>query len=284
MRADRLWKDSHHCELPNRAEDAASGAEEYRFGKGIGRRRSASRLPRLALAAGILLGLPIVLGCWAPLCSPGVPACALPDEFRTPMRTAGPPLNFASLSLPPQRDYILGPDDVLEVIVHDLYPGGGGVQPIRAQIMADGTVQLPLVGPVRVGGMNVMQAHVAINRAYADGFIKEPRTNVYLAERSLTSVLVLGEVGAPGMYRLPKYENDVAHALAVAGGLREDAGLEIEVHRRITPDQVHAAGHQQPIFSPPYPLEGCVELAGLIAQPDSVIAMFPPVDPGARLV
>ncbi|HUT11417.1 MAG TPA: polysaccharide biosynthesis/export family protein [Thermoguttaceae bacterium] len=284
MRADRLWKDSSRHGPPSQAKDAATRAEKRRLGEDLDPHRRASRLPRLAVAAAVLFGLSVTVGCWAPLCSPGVPACALPDEFRLPMRTAGPPLNFASLALPPQKDYILGPDDVLEVIVHDLYPGGGGVQPIRAQIMANGTVQLPLVGPVGVGGMNVMQAHVTINRAYADGFIRDPRINVYLAERSLTSVLVLGEVGAPGMYRLPKYENDVAHALAVAGGLREDAGLEIEVHRRITPDQVRAARYEHPIVGPPNLVGGSVELAGLIAQPDGVIAMVPPADPGARPV
>jgi len=282
MKADRLGEDSNRYDAFGHAKVVAGCAEERRSGDGLAPHRGAPRLPRPAWAAAVLFGLSITAGCWAPLCSPGVPACALPDSFRTPMRTAGPPLNFASLSLPPQKDYILGPDDVLEVTVHGLYPGGE-TRPIRVQIMADGSIQLPLVGPVRVGGMNVMQAHVAIHNAYADGFIKEPRTNVFLVERALTSVLVLGEVGAPGMYRLPKYENDVAHALAVAGGLREDAGLEIEVHRRITQNQVRAAQYNQQ-FARQNPAEAPVEFAGLIAQPDGVIDMVPPADPEARLV
>ena len=44
--------------------------------------------------------------------------------------------------------------------------------------------------------------------------------------------MVLGHVRQPGVYQLPKYENDVAHALAIAGGLAETAGDIVEVHRR----------------------------------------------------
>jgi polysaccharide export outer membrane protein len=171
-------------------------------------------------------------GCWAPLHSPGIPARSLGDEFRVPMRTAGPPLNFSSLTIAPQPDYILGPSDILEVTVHGIYPTAP-VVPLRAQIMANGEIQLPLVGAVKVGGMNLAMAHAAIKKAFDPDYIRDARINVTLAERSTTSVLVLGEVTTPGVYRLPKYENDVAHALATAGGLREDAGLVVEVHRRV---------------------------------------------------
>src|SRR5688572_6590608 len=54
-------------------------------------------------------------GCYAPLHSFAVPACELPDNFRMPIRTAGPPLNFAALTLPPPTDYLLGQGDTLEV-------------------------------------------------------------------------------------------------------------------------------------------------------------------------
>lgn len=199
----------------------------------------------------ILLGLMCVsTGCWAPFCSPGIPACTLPDSFRTPTRTAGPPLNYVTLTMNPQPDYILGTNDVLEVTVHGLYPGME-IRPLRAQLMANGDVSLPLVGAVRVGGLNLMQAHAAITKAYEDGFIKEPRINVYLVDKATTSVLVLGEVAHPGVYRLPKYENDVAHALAMAGGLREDAATEIEVHRRVVNGTGGAMPYRQYPMSPP---------------------------------
>ena len=197
------------------------------------------RQQRTFISVSLPLFLLVASGCWAPLASPGIPASSLPDEFRTPYKTLAPQLNLASLTRPPVPDYILGPNDVLEVLVYGLYEGVNPV-PVRAQIMASGHVQLPLVGPVRVAGLNILQAHQAISEAYADGFINEPRINVYLAERSVVSVLVLGEVARPGVYPLPKYENDVAHALASAGGLGIDAEAEIEIHRRLSPEEVAA--------------------------------------------
>lgn len=248
-------------------------------------RNGAPRLPRRWLPPGLWLaivlpGLLATGGCWAPLCSKGIPACNLPDSFRTPSRTAGPPLNFAALAIPPQPDYILGRDDVLEVTVHGLYPGAD-TRPIRTQIMADGKIHLPVVGSVHVGGMNLTQAHVAINEAYAGGFIKQPRTNVFLAQKATINVMVLGTVGAPGMYTLPKYENDVAHALAVAGGILEDSSMEIEVHRRIPPDQVEAAGYSQGEYLPPTAAAASSHGYALGTNPASTLEVVTPPDPTA---
>jgi polysaccharide export outer membrane protein len=170
-------------------------------------------------------------GCYAPIRSVGIPASALPDTFRLPLRTGGPPLNFASLTMPAQTDYLLGPGDIVEVTVHGLVPGVPATV-VRTQVMGNGEILLPMVGAIQVGGRNLMQAQQAITAAYADGVVRDPRVNIFLAEKSATSVLVLGEVRNPGVYRLPKYENDVAHALASAGGLSVNAGMEIEIHRR----------------------------------------------------
>ena len=179
-----------------------------------------------------------LVGCYAPFHSYGVPATSLPDTFRMPIRSGAPELNFSALTMPAQADYILGAGDVLEVTVHGLYPGAE-LRPVRVQVMASGEIQLPVAGAVRIGGMNLLQAQIAITRAFQDrNFVRNPRLNVYLVEKSTTSVMVLGEVRSPGVYKLPKYENDVAHALAAAGGLAEDAGVDIEVHRRVPADQL----------------------------------------------
>ncbi len=182
----------------------------------------------LALAA---LCLSVSSGCWAPIRSPGISATKLSDDFRTPRRTAGPQLNLSSLTLSARGDYILGTDDVLEFTIHGLYPGAE-VRPVRVRVMSNGDIYLPMIGAVHVAGMNLVEANDAVTRAYADGILKDSRTNVVLAEKSSTGVVVLGEVRTPGVQRLPKYENDVAHALAAAGGLAEDAADEIEIHRR----------------------------------------------------
>jgi protein involved in polysaccharide export with SLBB domain len=174
-------------------------------------------------------------GCYAPLRSKGIWARELPESFRTPTRGVGQPLNFSNLTARPTVDYILGPGDVLEVTIPDLF-AGAEVRPLRVQVMGNGQIHLPLVGAVQVGGMNLMKALQTITTAYEDGIFQNPRVNVSLAERATVGVVVLGEVNHPGVLPLPKYQNDVGHALAAAGGLSELAADVIEVHRRVPTD------------------------------------------------
>ncbi|EMI16409.1 polysaccharide export protein [Rhodopirellula maiorica SM1] len=147
-----------------------------------------------------------------------------------PMRTGGYPLNFASLTIEPPKDYILGPNDQLDVTVGGLMKDAVAV-PMRVQVMANGMIQLPLVGPVKIGDTNLIEAQRRISDAYSNGYLENPQVNLALAEKGSTSVIVLGEVNLPGAHLLPKYQNDVGHALAAAGGLSEDAADEIEIHR-----------------------------------------------------
>lgn len=178
---------------------------------------------------GFLLGFS---GCWTPFYAPATSACDLPDFYRMPVRTAGPPLNYANLTLAPTPDYLLGPNDVLEVTVPGLYVGAE-IRPLRVQVMANGEIYLPLVGALRVGDKNLLQAQQAITAAYAAGFLVDPRVSINLAEKATISVLVLGKVQKPGVHLLPKNENDVGHALAAAGGLTDDAADIIEKHSRV---------------------------------------------------
>ncbi len=208
-------------------------------------------------------------GCWVPFHSPGIPATQLPDSFRLPSRTAGDPLNFAELTIDPPADYVLGPDDVLELTVPGLYKDAE-FRPIRAQIMASGEILLPLVGPVHVAGDNLLQAQQRVNAAYADGVLENPQANLSLAQKSSTSVLVLGKVKEPGVKVLPKYENDVGHALASAGGLAEDAADIVEVHRR------PAFLSQTPPPSAPSPKTDTTESLRRLPQSDS--EQIPPPD------
>lgn len=171
-------------------------------------------------------------GCYTPLRTFAIPANQLPDTYRMALRTCGKPLNYASLTQAPVFDYLLGPDDILEVTVPELYEGAVST-PIRVQVMPDGTITLPLIGGVYVEGLNLMRAQQEIVARYADGYLIQPRVMLFLAEKAKVKVLVLGKVAAPGVYELEKYQEDIAEALAAAGGLTEDAADVIELHRRI---------------------------------------------------
>lgn len=198
--------------------------------------------------AAVALFSSLLTGCYAPLKSPAIPAWELAECYRTPVRTAGAPLNLAALTATPPADYILGPNDVLDIGVPGLFQGAE-FRPLRLQVLANGQVQLPLAGPVRVGGMNLGQAQQAIAEAYKD-YLNKPSISVSLAEKSSIGVIVLGEVRNPGVQLLAKYENDVGHALAAAGGLSLNASDVIEVHRRVPADVAAAAA------PPPMPADG----------------------------
>jgi len=208
-------------------------------------------LQGLGLAALLMLG-----GCYAPMFSHGIPARELPDHFRAPIRSSGIPLNYANLTQQAPADYRLGAGDILEIGLPDVLREPG--QPsrtiahiIRVQVMANGHIQLPMLGPLNVGNMNVLEAQSAIVRAYRINKVSPDGTDwpisVYLAQKATHSVLVLGAVKTPGVHQLPKYENDIGHAIAAAGGFADDAEDRIEVHRRMpAPPQPPPAAPKPP--------------------------------------
>ncbi|HIE97082.1 MAG TPA: hypothetical protein EYQ63_08715 [Fuerstia sp.] len=170
-------------------------------------------------------------GCYAPLHSHGTSARLLSDEYRWPQRTAATPLNYSSLVGPVPSVYLLGAGDRLDITVADLI-ANGNVQSFQVQVLNDGTIHLPRSGPIVVGGLTLAQTQEHVNKVLTGGLLQKPGAIITLTEKGTVNVLVLGAVQQPGVHALPRYENDVAHALAAAQGFAEDAGDVIEIHRR----------------------------------------------------
>ncbi len=184
---------------------------------------------RVATACTILCLL--VSGCYAPIHSAGIEARTLPDEFRWPQRTAAARLNYSSLVGLTQAVYLLGTGDRLEVTVPDLITKGTA-QTFQVTVLDHGEIYLPRLGSVGVGGLSLAQAQQQVNAALAGSLLQNPGAVVTLVEKGTVNVLVLGAVQRPGIHALPRFENDVAHALAAAQGFSENAGDVIEIHRR----------------------------------------------------
>jgi protein involved in polysaccharide export with SLBB domain len=120
--------------------------------------------------------------------------------------------------------------------------------------MGNGQISMPLLPrPVLVGGLNLLQAQQEIIRAYSDGILVNPFVNVHLSEKATFQILVLGAVNNPDVYDLPRYQNDVGHALAAAGGITRDAADFIEVHRRTSLEGQPADGNAGPPRLAPSP-------------------------------
>lgn len=111
-----------------------------------------------------------------------------------------------------QKDFLLGPEDVLDIVVwknDDLSQKAVVVRP-------DGKISMPLIGEMPVGGLTSNQlADQIASRLKA--FKEHPSVAVTVREVNSYYVYVLGEVHKPGKYQL-KSQATVLQALALAGG------------------------------------------------------------------
>lgn len=108
---------------------------------------------------------------------------------------------------------------------------GQGGQNLRNRITPEGTIQLPVLGSVRVNGLTIDELHQELNARYAeeiDGIEVTP----ILQQRAPRYAYVLGEVRTPGRFTL-EGPTTVMQALAMAGGWNVGANLrQVVVFRR----------------------------------------------------
>ncbi len=122
-------------------------------------------------------------------------------------------------------DYTLQPGDVLHVIVFGEKDLSGSYR-----VSTTGTVVIPGVGPVSVGGLTTSQAQAAIREALKK-LLRHPRVTVALDEAaSVRKVQVSGAVEQAGTLELP-FGSTLLDALAAAG-VQPDADLRrIQINR-----------------------------------------------------
>ena len=125
----------------------------------------------------------------------GIPA-QTPVQASPAPRSLGPSSFGQSLGLPAAANsnatYILGAGDQISLSVIG-YPEFTGT----VAILPDGSVTLPLIGPVRVSGLTPNQLSVALTQQLST-YLVEPAVNVGLAVMRPVVVTVSGEVHRPG--------------------------------------------------------------------------------------
>lgn len=124
-------------------------------------------------------------------------------------------------------EYAVGPGDHIKVWalgLEELYEKSIVVDP-------DGSIALPLAGRIVVAGATVEQIRKAIAERLQSE-LKNPQVTVTVVEYKSHPVSVLGAVNTPGVHYLqgPKTLSEV---LAMAGGLRPDAGYAVKITRTI---------------------------------------------------
>jgi len=124
----------------------------------------------------------------------------------------------APIRVTAQSPYILGVEDVLEVVVF-----GNPDVSRTVTVRPDGMISLPLIGEVAAAGQTPEQLRQQLARLFAS-FVRNPQVTVIVRELHKVRVSVLGQVTRPGVYELTQGAT-VLDALAAAQGLAADAGL-----------------------------------------------------------
>lgn len=114
------------------------------------------------------------------------------------------------------NEYVIGPEDVLEIDVWNNTAISRTV-PVRP----DGKISLPLLNDVQAAGLTPMQLQAVLSKKLVE-FIPTPQVSVIVREVNSFKVSVLGEVKKPGRYEL-KSRTTVLDLLAMAEGFTEFA-------------------------------------------------------------
>ena len=147
------------------------------------------------------------------------------DLFSTPSSSFEPNTRIAT-----PINYQVGPDDDLLI---DIY--GYSEASYNLKVNADGDINIPLVGVVRVGGMSIEQATARIKSRLATIYteLRTGNTNVRVSLGNIRSIKVVltGEIVQPGTYTLSSV-GSVFNALYQSGGPTENGSFrEIELIR-----------------------------------------------------
>jgi protein involved in polysaccharide export with SLBB domain len=209
----------------------------------------------------------------------GLPARLLPPELLTESKEGLEDVPLRNLQGPAPESYRLGPGDILAVYVESVLGEEGQLPPINLPdiesklqpsvgfplpVLEDGTLPLPLLDPLKVEGMTVVEARNAIFDAYRSREIILPEEKVVLVTvirpRQVRVLVIredspsntrtnevqirpirgftsnpIGEVSRRGtgdVVELPAYQNDLLTALAKSGGLPgSDAVNEVIIQR-----------------------------------------------------
>jgi len=158
--------------------------------------------------------------------SSGVPASAVPLPT-----TVATDLNRKLLShlTPPteETDLPLGPGDLIEISVFDVPE----LSSLKLRVPVGGSVTLPLIGAIPAAGLTPSELETEVRTRLQHDYMNDPQVSVFVTEQKSQRVSVMGAVKTGGVYSLAGHLR-LADALAMAGGLADDAGHTVYVTRR----------------------------------------------------
>jgi polysaccharide export outer membrane protein len=167
-------------------------------------------------------------------------ASSLPPEFAASKVQGTKQVDLSRIAQTGGTSERIYPGDVIEV---EVATGLEDRLPPRwlLRVADDGSVSVPLVGPVRVAGLMLTDAEQAIRHESINRRIyRDPHVAVLLKQRKTVRVTVVGAVVKPGTYELPAPTADLLSALVAAGGLTDKATTIVEIRNSAAPEVVQA--------------------------------------------
>jgi len=188
-----------------------------------------------------------------------------------------PPTVMAQAPRPIQqdKDYIIGPEDILEIQVW----GNKDLNQV-VFVRPDGRTSLPLVGEIGVAGQSVQQLQDHLTNVY-EKTVKGAVVTVMVKEIKSRPVFFIGGFGKPGVMQLTR-ELTLLQAISVVGGvvpnadaekgflLRGDKRIPIDFNRLVQRGDLSQNPKLEPGDSVVVPLADSVYVSGEVKAPGAV--------------
>jgi polysaccharide biosynthesis/export protein len=125
-------------------------------------------------------------------------------------------------------DYVIGPEDILEIEVFDTPELRQ-----RVRVENDGSINVKLLGRVQAAGLTVQNLRTELQSDWGKDYLQDPQVSIFVREFHARPVTVIGAVEKPGVYQVPG-SRSLMGVLAMAGGLakRPAAGRTLFVTRK----------------------------------------------------
>lgn len=135
----------------------------------------------------------------------------------SPAQKAGTTPPTAPAPAPPPPDYVIGPDDVLQVLFWRERDHSAEVV-----VRPDGMISLPLLNDVQAAGLTPDQLRAKVTADARKYFQEDPSVTVIVKQINSRKVFITGQVNKPGPYPLGG-PTTVLQLIAMAGGLGDFA-------------------------------------------------------------
>jgi len=132
------------------------------------------------------------------------------------------------------RDYLVGPDDVLEISIFE-WEMSEQTKTLEFRVAESGVISLPALGAVPVAGKTIQEIQTSIvEQLAAKNVLQNPRVAVSVKEFRSRRIAVIGAVNAPGVYAIHENVSTLLDVLTLAGGPSDSAGEVAYILRKKT--------------------------------------------------